>query len=89
SILVGLSDVELDTWHKGYDSDPFFGSVIRSLRDTVHPQNPQYSHYFCGDNGLLYFEDWHGNNRLCVPEPLRLSVMEEIHNSFTESAHGG
>src|SRR6202050_2172597 len=40
-------------------------------------------------DGLVYFEDWNGNFRLCVPESLRVSVMSKVHNILTESAHGG
>ncbi|THU89466.1 hypothetical protein K435DRAFT_677853, partial [Dendrothele bispora CBS 962.96] len=51
--------------------------------------NPHHSHYHYSGDGLLYFEDWNGNNRLCVPACLRAEVMAEVHDGKSESAHGG
>jgi hypothetical protein len=89
SLLVGFSDQELKCWAEAYSSDEFFCNIISALKGpkpTVGTGHPQY---FCGENGLLYFEDWNGNNRLCVPSTLRQQVMSDVHNSVMESAHGG
>ena len=89
NVLVSISPEDLEKWRTGYDNDPAFQSIISDLRKEkhwIHPRHPQY-HY--SDDGLLYFEDWNGNNRLCVPSSLRVSVMDEVHNCITESAHGG
>ena len=38
--------------------------------------------------GLIYFEDWNGNQRLCAHDSLWVEVMSEVHNILTESAQG-
>ncbi|KAJ3804520.1 hypothetical protein F5879DRAFT_776302, partial [Lentinula edodes] len=89
NLLVGFSEEELIRWRDAYATDNSFGKIINILRDPEQAQSIYHSQYFCGDNGLLYFEDWNGNNRLCVPNTLRMEVIAEIHDSSTESAHGG
>ncbi|THU75805.1 hypothetical protein K435DRAFT_615332, partial [Dendrothele bispora CBS 962.96] len=87
-LLIGISTPELRKWVEGYQADRTFHPIISELSgnsDNLHGN----SKYFLGDNGLLYFEDWNGNNKLCVPESLRIQVMKEVHDSITESAHGG
>ena len=89
NLLVSIDPSVLEEWRTGYDNDPFFHSIIADLKDECrlsHPRHPQY-HY--SEDGLLYFEDWNGNNRLCVPQAQRVAVMAEVHNEITESAHGG
>ncbi|THU85674.1 hypothetical protein K435DRAFT_632504, partial [Dendrothele bispora CBS 962.96] len=86
SILISLSAKELGEWLEAYQSDPVFAEVLARL--TLR-SGGEDSSYFKGDNGLLYFEDWHGNNKLCVPQGLRSRIMGEIHNTKTESAHSG
>ena len=70
-------------------TDPHFRPVIEAIRQEKNFQNPQYPQYILGDNGLLYFEDWEGNDRICVPSNLRSRVMKEDHETITEGAHCG
>jgi hypothetical protein len=56
---------------------------------TGDPNRPDFPQYFYSDDGLLYFEDNEGNTRLCVPNQLRVEIMDEAHNTITEAAHRG
>jgi len=87
SILVGMQSKELDIWKMAYSSDTMFSKILKASI-TNNDEEGNYSQYQIHD-GLIYFEDWNGNFRLCVFDSLRVSVMAEIHNSLTESAHGG
>ena len=41
------------------------------------------------EDGLLYFEDWNGNYRLCVPKDEQAPLLSEVHDKITEGAHAG
>ncbi len=87
--LIHLPEDEVEKWKAAYLDDPTFSKVIENKQDEKDiriPQDPQY-HY--ADNGMLYFEDWRGNNRLCVPKSLRLEVISEIHDTISEASHAG
>lgn len=89
NVLVSISPEDLEKWQTSYDSNPVFQSIISDLQKEkhwIHPRHPQY-HY--SDDRLLYFKDWNGNNRLCVPSSMQIPIMDEIHNCITESAHSG
>ena len=49
----------------------------------------KYSQYQVKENGLVYFEDWKGNLHLVMPELLWVEIMNEVHNTIMEAAHGG
>ena len=49
----------------------------------------KYAQYHIRVNGLIYFEDWHGNHWLVVLESLQVEIMSKVHNNITEAAHGG
>ena len=87
SVLVGMSSNELEEWKKAYMQDKLYSKILKvSQADNDEEGNyPQYQ----TRNGLIYFEDWNGNFRLCVPDSLRVTVISEVHNILTESAHGG
>ena len=89
NILVSMDPSIIEEWSVGYTMDPYFSSIIQQLRDESHPTTPLHPKYYYSDKGLLYFEDWNGNNRLCVLASQRVQVMEEIHNGYMETAHGG
>ena len=87
SVLVGMDNEELESWKKGYITDQFFSKVLNAFRinDDKDRNYPQYQVI----EGSIYFEDWNGNLRLCVPDSLCIEVINELHNILTESAHGG
>jgi hypothetical protein len=87
SVLVGMNANDLKDWKRAYTTDNLYSKVLRASQ-IDNDDAGQYTQYQIQD-GLLYFEDWNGNFRLCIPESLRVSVMSEVHNILTESAHGG
>lgn len=89
SVLIGISADELKEWTEGYRSDSHFSKVLKEWKQETEWVNPSFPQYHYSDSGLIYFEDWQGNNRLCVPEDLRIRIMEEVHNTITEAAHAG
>jgi hypothetical protein len=89
NVLVGIPEQELKDWTAAYFKDPHFAKVLKGWKKEANWTNPHFPQYHYSDSGLIYFEDWHGNNRLCVPDKFRVSVMDEVHNTLTESAHGG
>jgi hypothetical protein len=89
TLLIGIEPEEVEKWKESYLRDSHFSQVLKSKEeesDTLNPRHPQYN---VSDEGLLYFEDWNGNNRLCVPHNLRNDLMGEMHNVLTEASHGG
>ncbi len=67
SLLVGLDSKEIEDWRMAYQEDPHFSKVLDSLQDPKSHITPLFPQYLYLDEGLLYFKDQNGNNRLCVP----------------------
>jgi len=89
SVLIGIDKEELLTWTQGYASDPYFANLLSNLRKESKWNNPSFPQYHYGENGLIYFEDWNGNNKLCVPKSLQNKITAEMHNNISEGAHVG
>ena len=89
SILVGIDKEELLMWTQGYATDPYFSNLLFNLRKESKWNNPSFPQYHYGENGLIYFEDWNGNNKLCVPKNLQNKITAEMHDSISEGAHAG
>src|ERR1700692_3873848 len=87
SVLVGMKFDELNIWKTAYALDTIFSKVLKASI-TNNDEEGNYPQYQIHD-GLVYFEDWNGNFRFCIPDSLWISVMAEIHDSLTESMHGG
>jgi hypothetical protein len=87
SVLVGMSSNELEEWKTAYMKDKLYSKILK-VSQTDNDEEGNYPQYQIR-NGLIYFEHWNGNFRLCVPESLRVTVMSEVHNVLTESAHRG
>jgi len=70
----------------GYVNDSYFKSIISSF-----PSEPPFlfKSYHRNPDGLIYFNDLSGRQRLCIPTSLRQDIMEEVHNSKIGTAHGG
>ncbi|RDX42385.1 hypothetical protein OH76DRAFT_1333389, partial [Lentinus brumalis] len=88
SLLVGISENEVKQWRTGYLEDDHFAKVLAAYQ-TDDLDKSSYPQYFLSDDGLLYFEDWNGASKLCVPNTKRLQVIKEAHDKVTEGAHGG
>jgi hypothetical protein len=87
SILVRMNADDLKDWKRAYTTNSLYSKVL-SASQIDHNEAGNYMQYQIQD-GLVYFEDWSGNFQLCIPEFLQVSVMSEVHNILTESAHGG
>ncbi|KAI5886075.1 uncharacterized protein SCHCODRAFT_02474427, partial [Schizophyllum commune H4-8] len=88
-VIVGLDDSELQTWRDAYQTDNHFRKVLDTLNKEENWSSPVYPQYHYSEQGLVYFEDSNGNNRLCVPASLRSRVMSDVHDTISEAAHGG
>src|SRR6202453_5450662 len=82
SILVGMNADDLEGWKEAYIADNLYSKVLRASQ-IGHDEAGHYTQYQIR-GGLVYFEDWNGNFRLCIPESLQVSVMSEVHNILTE-----
>lgn len=66
--VASIAPEELKAFAQGYYSDSYFKNIRAGLREeknwiaTAHPRFTE------DDDGLLYFEDWNGNLRLCIPK---------------------
>nr|GAT46648.1 TY3B-TY3B protein [Mycena chlorophos] len=89
SVLVGISDDELQSWVSAYQEDPHFSRVLADWKIEANWSNPRWPQYHLAESGLLYFQDFEGNNRLCVPEKQRTPLIAETHDTPTEAAHAG
>ncbi len=94
SLIVALSADEALDWHQAYTEDIHFRDVLRGLvkdeqRGDDGEDAPLYPQYHRGEHNLIYFQDWNGSYRLCVPSSKRLEVMKQAHDVETEGAHSG
>jgi hypothetical protein len=86
STHISITAEELNKWKEASGKDPLLSEILRTDEERV---DDKYSQYQVKEDGLVYFEDWNGNLRLVVPESLRVEIMNEVHNTITEAAHGG
>ncbi|KAF7366187.1 TY3B-TY3B protein [Mycena venus] len=89
AVVIGISSDEIREWTAAYREDPHFVKVLDGWKSEKDWSNPLYPQYHYSENGLIFFEDWQGLNRLCVPSKYRASVMSEIHDTPSEAAHAG
>ncbi|QRV72119.1 Retrovirus-related Pol polyprotein from transposon [Ceratobasidium sp. AG-Ba] len=89
NLLVKIDPEEEKRWIQAYSSDEHFKQVYADLQKDFDPASPPHPLYLIGDNGLIYFNNTDDNKRLFVPKSLRLSIMNELHNSSHEGAHPG
>lgn len=87
SVLISISSEEIESWRVSYAQDSNWSKVLYDFQNG-DPTEELAAKYQLR-NGLLYFQDWNGNLRLCVPESKQISIIEEVHNTITETAHGG
>ncbi len=94
SLIVALSADEALEWREAYAKDAHFQDVLRGLAQDEQEADdgentPIYPQYHSGEHHLIYFQDWNGSYRLCVPASKRLEVMKQAHDMETEGAHSG
>ena len=68
NLMSSLAPEEIQRIADGYMQDPFFSKVFTELRKESTWNSPEQPLFYVNDNGLLYFEDRNGNNRLCIPK---------------------
>jgi hypothetical protein len=88
SLSVHINPEETKRWSQAYETDYYFKRIIEQLREE-DLLNPRYPQFYLSSTGLLYFEDWQGNMRLCVPKDVRVQVMQEDHENINKGAHCG
>ena len=89
NLLTAIHPLEIKEFIKGYDSDPYFSRVCTELcqeQDWKNLQQPLFSER---EDGMLMFEGWNGNFRLCVPKNQRNRILSETHDELTGVAHTG
>ena len=59
---------------------------LRQEPDWISPKHPLFME---NEDRFLYFEDWNGNYRLCVPKDEQPKLLSEVHDEITEGAHAG
>ena len=85
SVLIGISNEELESWRYAFGSDPHFRTVLVEIEDE---ESVMVSQYQLRENGLTYLEDWDGNFQLCVLKPKRIIILGRIHKSLMEFTLG-
>ena len=86
STQISITAEELNKWKEASGKDPLLSEILGTDEEKI---DNKYGQYQVKENGLVYFEDWNGNLRLVVPESLRVKIMNEVHNTITDAAHGG
>lgn len=89
NLVASLASTELKLFAQGYSADPYFKKICEGLRTEKNWVNITHPRFLEDEDGLLYFEDWNGNLRLCVPKDQQIRLMAESHNLLTEGAHAG
>ena len=89
SIQTALAPEDISKFVEGYNSDSYFSRIRKKIQNEENWNSPSQSLFSENDNGSLFFEDWNGNLRLCVPKDQQVEIMSEIHDNLTEAAHAG
>lgn len=89
SSVIAISNEEIRAFQDGYQRDPYFRFVLADLKEERDWSKPKRPEFRLGEEGLLYYENWAGHSRLCVPETKRCGVLEEVHEGLCLAAHGG
>ncbi|KAI4294663.1 hypothetical protein GGG16DRAFT_66906, partial [Schizophyllum commune] len=87
-LLLSMHPALTQQFKDGYKTDPYFKDrYAESVESPAKILTP--SHFRRGPTGLLYFfnADWEA--RLCIPRSMVQFVLEWIHESREEAAHGG
>jgi hypothetical protein len=76
SVLIGISNEELESWKYAFGSYPHFWTVLVEIEDK---ESVMVSQYQLWENGLTYLGDWDRNFQLCVLKPRRIVILGGIH----------
>ena len=89
NLLTAIHPLKIQEFISGYDSDPYFFRICTELHQEQGWKNLQQPLFFDREDGMLMFEDWNGNLRLCVPKNQRTKILSETHDEPTGVAHAG
>ena len=93
SIQVEVTQEEIDSIISSYQDDKHFQKVYTTLIQEKEKQIPslrsEYPQYFQDHTGLIYFQEWSNNLRLCIGETKRDEIIANIHDLLFEGAHAG
>ena len=89
NLVSSLSKEEIQIFVDAYAKDPYFKRIRSELRQEPNWISPKHPLFMENEEGLLYFEDWNGNYRLCVPKDEQPKLLSEVHDEITEGAHAG
>ena len=84
NLAIGLAKDEIQKIVEGYPKDTYFSRILSELRQESNWISPKQPLFFENDDGLLYFGDWNGNHRLCIPQSEQAKLLSEIHDDITE-----
>lgn len=87
--LVAMEAEEVSEFVQGYESDPYFAKLISDLGSEEDWSRPKRPEFHSDEQGLLYYSDWAGHSRLCVPSSKRSEILREQHEKLTLGAHSG
>ena len=77
NMVIALAKDEIQKIVEGYSKDPYFSRILSKLRQESNWISPKQPLFFENDDGLLYFEDWNGNHRLCYENWLSNQLMHQ------------
>ncbi|KIJ31325.1 hypothetical protein M422DRAFT_103096, partial [Sphaerobolus stellatus SS14] len=89
TLVSHLHQNELHAIVSGYATDPYFKNIRDTLRQGSGPNHILKLPFFENEQGLLYFEDWNRDERLCVPRNEQVRIIAKCHNELTNGAHAG
>ena len=88
NLHVAVSDLFLEDWIQGYQTDPAFHSVLTNMvKDSINDKTNK--RFMKDEKGLIYFIDPEYQPQLCVPRSQRNFVLKEVLESPLESGHAG
>lgn len=87
--IVAIADEEVDRFLEGYREDPIFSKILEDLQTEKDWTRPKHTEFYLDERGLLFYVDWAGHSRLCVPKSKRAEVLKEFHEKIQLGAHSG
>ena len=83
--MLHINPKEIQAILDDYQEDSYFKDILSSfLKEAPFV----FKNYHLNPDGLIFFGDKSGRDRLCIPLAMRRRLVEEIHNSLTGTAHG-
>ena len=78
TLTISMDSKEFVKFLDAYKDEDHFRQVLEAIQETKDSMNPPYPQCQVGDNGLLYFQDLNGNQRLCIPKAWQYEITSEV-----------